>query len=42
MKGKEYSVEAMTRPENEKANVEPVIVNQKLPNQLFGLNSKSR
>ena len=42
MNGREYSMDASTRPENEKARVEPVSVNQKLPSQLLGLNSSSR
>ena len=42
MKGREYNIEAMTKPENEKAKVLPVIVNQNSPSPLFGLSSSNK
>ena len=40
--GSEYSIEAITKPENENAKVEPLTVNQNSPKALFGLNNNSR
>ena len=42
MNGNEESIEAMTKPENEKASVEPLKVNQNSPKTLSGLNNNNK